>query len=117
MKFRGYGYTFYVAKQTHLKGQPKTCFIGCNVDGVGIFKTSDKVCHFSNARQMRLSRVMWPQSCHETYRFAKLKSWAATSSECTFKVSKDEGKHTLKKEAVVFSTEMVIDTFCGGCSS
>ena len=43
MKFRGYGYTFYVAKQSHLKGQPKTVFIGVNVDGVGIFKTADKV--------------------------------------------------------------------------
>ena len=68
MKFRGYGFTFYVAKvgctcatrspayccprcktgracpqQTHLKGEPKTVFVGVNVDGVSIFKTSDKV--------------------------------------------------------------------------
>jgi hypothetical protein len=90
MKFRGYGYTFYVAKQTHLKGEPKTVFVGVNVDGVSIFKTSDK-------------------SLHETYRFAKLKSWAATSEACTFKVSKDEGKHKLAKEQVVYTTDMAED--------
>ena len=44
---------------------------------------------------------------HETYRFAKLKSWAATTDSCTFKVSKDEGKHKLTKEQVVYSTDMV----------
>ena len=43
----------------------------------------------------------------ETYRFAKFKSWAATPDKCTFKVSKDEGKHTLTKEAVEFGTDMV----------
>ena len=47
------------------------------------------------------------QSLHETYRFAKLKSWAATTDACTFKVSKDEGKHKLTKEQVVYSTDMV----------
>jgi len=90
MKFRGYGFTFFVSKQTHMKGQPKTCFLGINVDGVGVFKTSDK-------------------SHLETYRFAKLKSWAATPDKCTFKVSKDEGKHTLTKEAVDFGTDMAED--------
>lgn len=90
MRFRGYGYTFYVSKQTHLKGQPKTVFIGVNVDGIGVFKTADK-------------------SCHETYRFAKLKSWAATPKNVTFKVSKDEGKHKLTKEQVSFDTEMADD--------
>ena len=44
---------------------------------------------------------------HESYRFAKLKSWAATTDACTFKVSKDEGKHKLAKEVVVYTTEMV----------
>ena len=34
---------------------------------------------------------MLHQTNHETYRFAKLKSWAATSEAVTFKVSKDEG--------------------------
>ena len=47
------------------------------------------------------------QSLHESYRFAKLKSWAATTGACTFKVSKDEGKHKLQKEQVVYDTEMV----------
>merc|ERR1712072_1637816 len=90
MKFRGYGFTFYVAKQTHLKGEPKTVFVGVNVDGVSIFKTSDK-------------------SQHEIYRFAKLKSWAATADACTFKVSKDGDKHKVTKDQVVFSTEMAED--------
>ena len=47
------------------------------------------------------------QSLHETYRFAKLKSWAATTDKCTFKVSKDPDKHKLQKEQVEYSTEMV----------
>jgi hypothetical protein len=50
------------------------------------------------------------QSLHETYRFAKLKSWAATTDTCTFKVSKDEDRHKLQKEVVVYSTEMVSST-------
>eukprot|EP01047_Picozoa_sp_COSAG01_P016406 COSAG01_NODE_840_length_13184_cov_18.465724_5_plen_1561_part_00 len=86
-KFRGYGYTFYPAKQTHLdKKEPKTIFLGVNVDGVAVFKTSDK-------------------SVYETYRFAKLKSWAASPANVTFKVSKDDKNHKLSGESVAFNTE------------
>ena len=86
-KFRGYGYTFYPAKQSHLGSkEPKTVFLGVNVDGVAVFKTSDK-------------------STYETYRFAKLKSWAANETQVTFKVSKDEKHHKLKSEAVAFNTD------------
>lgn len=47
-------------QQTHLKGEPKTVFVGVNVDGVSIFKTSDKVCTqrlpypFGRLRALRL---------------------------------------------------------------
>ena len=83
-KFRGYGYTFFQAKQSHLaKKEPKTVFLGVNVDGVAVFKTSDK-------------------SLYETYRFAKLKSWAASPTQVTFKVSKDDKNHKLTNEAVSF---------------
>merc|ERR1712166_705544 len=76
-KFRGYGYTFFPAKQVHLASkEPKTVFLGVNVDGVAVFKTSDK-------------------SVYETYRFAKLKSWAASPQQVTFKVSKDDKCHKL----------------------
>ena len=47
------------------------------MDGVAVFKTSDK-------------------SCYETYRFAKLKSWAASPTQVTFKVSKDDKNHKLQ---------------------
>lgn len=45
----------------------------------------------------------------ETFRFAKLKSWAAAAEAVTFKVSKDGDKHTLKGDnpSVTFQTEMV----------
>ena len=56
------------------------------MDGVAVFKTSDK-------------------SCYETYRFAKLKSWAASASQVTFKVSKDDKNHKLQQEAVSFSLD------------
>ena len=83
-KFRGYGFTFFQAKQSHLaKKEAKTIFLGVNVDGVAIFKTSDK-------------------SLYETYRFAKLKSWAASATQVTFKVSKDDKNHKLTQEAVSF---------------
>ena len=83
-KFRGYGFTFFQAKQSHLgKKEAKTIFLGVNVDGVAIFKTSDK-------------------SLYETYRFAKLKSWAASATQVTFKVSKDDKNHKLAQEAVSF---------------
>lgn len=86
-KFRGYGYTFFPAKQVHLASkEPKTVFLGVNVDGVAVFKTSDK-------------------SVYETYRFAKLKSWAASPQQVTFKVSKDDKCHKLKSEAVAFTSE------------
>ena len=55
---------FFVAKQEHLKKVPKTVFLGINLDGCSIFKTSDK-------------------SLVETYRFAKLKSWAASPVQVT----------------------------------
>ena len=84
---------------------------------MSIFKTSDKVLAtycFLSAKSLRFNEsrltTVAPhavQSLHETYRFAKLKSWAATTDTCTFKVSKDEGKHKLQKEVVVYSTEMV----------
>ena len=51
-----------------------------------MFKTSDK-------------------SCYETYRFAKLKSWAASSTQVTFKVSKDDKNHKLQQEAVSFQLD------------
>ena len=60
--------------------------LGVNVDGVAVFKTSDK-------------------SCYETYRFAKLKSWAASPTQVTFKVSKDDKNHKLQQEAVSFQLD------------
>lgn len=56
------------------------------MDGVAVFKTSDK-------------------SCYETYRFAKLKSWAASPTQVTFKVSKDDKNHKLQQEAVSFQLD------------
>jgi hypothetical protein len=79
-----------------------------NVDGVSIFKTSDKV---RPPQALVVARSLLTscgsQSQHEIYRFAKLKSWAATADACTFKVSKDGDKHKVTKDQVVFSTEMV----------
>jgi len=73
-----------------MKG-PKTIFLGVNIDGVSVFKTADK-------------------STLQSYRFAKLKSWAASAKDVTFKLSKDEGKHTVEEKngviQCVYSTEM-----------
>ena len=144
MKFRGYGYTFYVAKvrkvavssslcvvRLHLtcgllvrtskrtsKASPRLSSLGSmlmvclssrhptrcasNVCPIIRLVVSDVLCDFSEHNS-----TDFVQSLHETYRFAKLKSWAATTEACTFKVSPDEGKHQLQKEQVVYTTEMV----------
>ena len=51
------------------------------------------------------------QSVLQVYRFAKLKSWAASAKDVTFKLSKDDGKHDLVEGKngiqAVYITQMV----------
>ena len=71
-KFTGYGYTFYVCKQTHLKKVPKTVFLAVNCKGAAIFRTDNK-------------------EVVEEFPFSQVQSWSAGPNSVALKVA---GKST-----------------------
>ena len=68
-------------QQTHIKGAPKEIFLGVSIEGVSIYRTSDK-------------------AVYETYRFAELASWEATPKKLILKVWKDGSGERLQHEIV-----------------
>ena len=41
-KFTGFGFTFFLGKQKHIKKCPKLVYIGVNHTGAAVFRTDDK---------------------------------------------------------------------------
>ena len=76
-------------QQTHIKGAPKEIFFGVNIDGISIYRTSDK-------------------AVYEAYRFAELAGWVAMPKRLILKVWKD-GSAERGQHDIMYLTDMAED--------
>ena len=76
-------------QQTHIKGAPNKIFLGVNIDGISIYRTSDK-------------------AVYETYRFVQLAGWVATPKQLILKVWKDGGAER-RQHDIMYLTDMAED--------